>query len=70
MPDEASRYSVSGGKLCGLVANVSAFKRVLRNTEFTLQVDHFVLVHILRAKWELQMLQVKKLFEYESEYSL
>ena len=38
LPDAASRYSISELELCGLVANISAFKHVLRNTNFTVYV--------------------------------
>ena len=56
-------------ELCGLVANISAFKHVLRNTNFTVYVNHSALVHILRAKSEPPTLRIKKLIEHLSEYS-
>ena len=69
LPDAASRYSISELELCGLVANISAFKHVLRNTNFTVYVDHSALVHILRAKSEPPTLRIKNLIEHLSEYS-
>ena len=69
LPDAASRYSINKLELCGLVANISAFKHVLRNANFTVYVDHSALVHILRAKSEPPTLRIKKLIEHLSEYS-
>ena len=69
LPDAASRYSISELELCGLVANISALKHILRNTNLMVYVDHSALVHILRAKSEPPTLRMKKLIEHLSEYS-
>ena len=69
LPVAASRYSISELELCGLVANISAFKHLLRNTNFTVYVDHAALPSILREKSEPPTLRIKMLIEHLSEYS-
>ena len=50
------------------MANVAAFKHLLRNANFDVYCDHSALVHILKAKREPPTLRLKKLIENLSEY--
>ena len=50
------------------MANVAAFKHLLRNANFHVYCDHSALVHILKAKREPPNLRLKKLIENLSEY--
>ena len=64
----AQRYSISELKLTGIYANVTAFKHLLRNSNFTLYCDHSALVHIINGKKEPPTLRLKKLTENLSDY--
>ena len=55
-------------ELTGVMANVVAFKHLLRNVNFHVYCDQSALVHILKAKRELPTLRLKKLIENLSEY--
>ena len=55
-------------ELTRVMANVAAFKHLLRNANFHVYCDHSALVHILKAKRELPTLRLKKLIENLSEY--
>ena len=50
------------------MANVAAFKHLLRNANFTFYCDHSALVHIMAAKREPPTLRLKKLIEHLSDY--
>ena len=50
------------------MANVAAFKHLLRNANFHVYCDHSALVHILKTKRELPTLRLRKLLENLSEY--
>ena len=64
----AQRYSISELELTGIYANVTAFKHLLRNANFTLYCDHSALVHIMNGKREPPTLRLKKLIENLSDY--
>ena len=64
----AQRYSISELELTGIYANVTAFKHLLRNSNFTLYCDHSALVHIMNGKKEPPTLRLKKLIENLSDY--
>ena len=68
LPEACSRYSISELELTGMTCNISAFKHLLRNANFTVYVDHSALVHILKAKKEPPTLRIQKLIEHLSEY--
>ena len=68
LPDAVQRYSISELELTGMMANISAFKHLLRNADFTVYCDHSALVHIVRAKREPPTLRLMKLIENISEY--
>ena len=68
LPEAVTRYSISELELTGIVANVSAFKYLLKNTNFTIYCDHSALVHILKAKKEPPTLRLMKLIEHLSDY--
>ena len=55
-------------ELTGVMANVAAFKHLLRNANFHVYCDHSALVHILKAKRKPPTLRLKKLIENLSEY--
>ena len=63
-----ANYSISELELTGVMANVAAFKHLLRNANFHVYCDHSALVHILKAKREPPTLRLKKLIENLSEY--
>ena len=67
-PPPAQRYSISELELTGTYANVTAFKHLLRNPNFTLYCDHSALVHIMNGKREPPTLRLKKLIENLSDY--
>ena len=69
MPPAAIRYSISELELCGLAVNIHSFKHILRNTNFTVNIDHSALLYILNAKREPPTLRLKKLIEVLSQYS-
>ena len=54
--------------MTGIYANVTAFKHLLRNSNFTLYCDHSALVHIMNGKKEPPTLRLKKLIENLSDY--
>ena len=68
LPHSAQRYSISKLELTGIYANVTAFKHLLRNSNFTLYCDHSALVHIMNGKKEPPTLRLKKLIENLSDY--
>ena len=51
-----------------MMANVAAFKHLLRNVNFHVYCDQSALVHILKTKREPPTLRLKKLIENLSEY--
>ena len=69
LPPPAIRYRISELELCGLAVNINSFKHILRNTEFTVIINHSALLHILSAKGEQSTLRLKKLIEIWSQYS-
>ena len=68
LPEAVANYSISELELTGVMANVAAFKHLLRNANFHVYFDHSALVHILKAKREPPTLRLKKLIENLSEY--
>ena len=50
LPEAVQRYSISELELTGLLANVSTFKHILKNTIFDVYCDHSALVHIINSK--------------------
>ena len=69
LPEAVKRYSISELELTGILANISAFKHILRNVNFTVYCDHSVLVHIIKAKREPPTLRLQKLVEHLMDYS-
>ena len=61
LPDAVKRYSISELELTGMLANITAFKHILRNTEFIVYCDHSALVHIVKAKREPPTLRLQKI---------
>ena len=68
LPDAVKRYSISELELTGILANISAFKHILRNVNFTVYCDHSALVHIIQAKREPPTLRLQKLVEHLMDY--
>ena len=68
LPEAVQRYSISELELRGIMANVAAFKHLLRNANFTVYCDHSALVHIMAAKREPPTLRLKKFIEHLSDY--
>ena len=68
LPEAVANYSISELELTGVMANVAAFKHLLRNNNFHVYCDHSALVYILKAKREPPTLRLKKLIENLSEY--
>ena len=68
LPEAVANYRISELELTGVMANVAAFKHLLRNANFHVYCDHSALVHILKAKREPPTLRLKKLIENLSEY--
>ena len=68
LPEAVANYSISELELTGFMADVAAFKHLLRNANFHVYCDHSALVHILKAKREPPTLRLKKLIESLSEY--
>ena len=68
LPEAVANYSISELELTGVMANVAAFKHLLRNANFHVYCDHSALVYILKAKREPPTLRLKKLIENLSEY--
>ena len=68
LPEAVANYSISELELTGVMANVAAFKHLLRNANLHVYCDHSALVHILKAKREPPTSRLKKLIENLSEY--
>ena len=51
-----------------MLANITAFKHILRNVDFTVYCDHSALVHIIKAKREPPTLRLQKLVEHLMDY--
>ena len=68
LPEAVANYSISELEFTGVMANVAAFKHLLRNANFHVYCDHSALVHILKAKREPPTLRLKMLVENLSEY--
>ena len=68
LPDAVKRYSISELELTGILANISAFKHILRNVNFTVYCDHSALVHTIQAKREPPTLRLQKLVEHLMDY--
>ena len=66
LPEAVANYSISELELTAVMANVAAFKHLLRNANFHVYCDHSALVH--KAKREPPTLRLKKLIENLSEY--
>ena len=66
-PLSAQRYSISELELTGIYANVTVFKHLLRNSNFTLYCDHSALVHVMNGKKEPPTLRLKTLIENLSD---
>ena len=69
LPPAGIRYSISKLELCGLAVNKHHYKHIVRNTDFTVIIDHSVLLYILNANTEPPTLRLKKLIEVLSQYS-
>ena len=67
-PLSAQKYSISELELTGIYANATAFKHLLRNSNFTLYCDHSALAYIMNAKKEPPTLRHKKLIENLSDH--
>ena len=67
LPLSAQRHSICELELTGIYANVTAFKHLLRNSNFTLYCDYSALVHIMNEKKEPLTLRLKKLIENLSD---
>ena len=68
LPETVANYSISELELTGVMANVAAFKHLLRNANFHVYCDHSALVHILKTKREPPTLRLNKLIGNLSEY--
>ena len=68
LPEAVTNYSISELELTGVMANVAAFKHLLRNANIRVYCEHSALVHILKAKREPPTLRLQKLIENLSEY--
>ena len=68
LPEAVKRYSISELELTGMLANITAFKHILRNVNFTVYCDHSALVHIIKAKREPLTLRLQKLVEHLMDY--
>ena len=64
LPPAAIRYSISELELYGLAVNIHSFRNILRNTDFTLIIDHSALLYILNAKREPPTLGSRKSLWY------
>ena len=69
LPGAAARYSISELELTGLAVNIHSFKHLLRNTFFTVIIDHSALVYIIKSKKELPTLRLAKLIEVLLAYA-
>ena len=69
LPDAVKRYSISELELTGILANITAFKHILKNVNFTVYCDHSALVHIVQAKREPPTLRLQKLIEHLMAYN-
>ena len=68
LPEAVKWYSISELELTGMLANITPFKHILRNVNFTVYCDHSALVHIIKAKREPPTLRLQKLVEHLMDY--
>ena len=54
LPEAAKSYSITELELCGLAINIASFSHLLKRVDFDANVDHLVLMFILKAKWNWQ----------------
>ena len=64
LPPAAIRYSISELELCGLAVSIHSFKHILRNTDFTVIIDHSTLLYILNEKENLPPYGSRNLLKY------
>ena len=60
LPEAVANYSTSELELTGVIANVAAFRHLLRNANFHVYCDHSALVYILTAKREPPTVDAKE----------
>ena len=68
LPEAVKRYSISELELTGMLANITAFKHILRNVNFTVYCDHSALEHIIKAIREPPALRLQNLVEHLMDY--
>ena len=61
LPEAVQRHSIIELELTGIMANVAAFKHLLRNANFTVYCDHSALVHIMAAKKRTTHIDIKEI---------
>ena len=59
LPEAAKGYSMTELELCGLAINIVSFAHLLKRVDFDAIVDHLALTHIIKAKWNWQLLELK-----------
>ena len=58
LPSSTIIYSISELELFGLAVNRHSFKYILRNTVFTVSIDHSALLYILKAKRASHLIKI------------
>ena len=62
LPPAAIRYCISELELCGVAVSIYSFKHILRNTAFTVIIDHSALLYILNAKKITSHLKAQEIY--------
>ena len=70
LPEAAKSYSITELELCGLAINIASFSHLLKRVDFDANVDHLVLMFIIKSKMELATTRIKRLLELISSYSI
>ena len=70
LPEAARNYSITELEVCGCALNIVGFAHLLKKVDFNAIVDHLALTHIIESKVELTTMQIKRLLEIISSYSL
>ena len=59
LPEAAKSYSITELELHGLAINIASFSHLLKRVDFDVIVDHLALTHIIKAKWNWQLPELK-----------
>ena len=57
MPEAAKNYSITELEVCDLALNIASFANLLKRVDFDTVVDHLVITHIIKTRWNLPQIE-------------